>query len=275
MLTLSVLMENSAADGFVCEHGLSFLLESDDTTILLDTGATGAFLDNATRMGCDLGAVTHIILSHGHHDHTGGLGAALRHIRTNRNGGELPPVIAHPDVLTYRHRPFGHLSGPKEIGMPIGSREAITTWPAMYSKGPVRIREDILFLGEIPRPRPELCALVGETETNGLYEADTILDDSALVYITCQGLVIFAGCSHSGIVNIMERAKAVTGISKVRAVYGGLHCKDMTRECLESTRAALEAENLAELYACHCTGEALSGFPGLVRLAAGERRRIL
>ena len=274
MLTLSVLMENSAANGFVCEHGLSFLLESDDTTILLDTGATRSFLDNASGIGCDLGTVTHIVLSHGHYDHTGGLGAALYHIRAKRNGRELPPVIAHPGVLAYRRRPSDHPSGAKDIDMPVDGRHAITTWPTMYSREPVRIREDILFLGEIPRPHPELCALVGEVETGDGFGVDTIPDDSALVYITDDGLVIIAGCSHSGIVNIMEYAKAVTGKTTIRSVYGGLHCKDMTQGCIEKTRAALKAENLEKIYACHCTGDALSEFPGMVRLAAGERHRI-
>ena len=274
MLTLSVLMENSATDGFVCEHGLSFLLESDDATILLDTGATSAFLGNAARMGCDLGTITHIVLSHGHYDHTGGLGAALRHIRSKRDGKNLPPLIAHPGVSVHRRRPLGHPDGPKDIGMPEDGRKALSGWPVMFAKKPVNIREDIVFLGEIPHVRPELCALVGEAETNDGFKKDMIPDDSALVYVTDEGLVIVAGCSHSGIANIMAHAKAVTGVTNIRSVYGGLHCKDMTPECLEKTRAALEAEDLEEVYACHCTGEALSGFPGLIRLTAGERHRI-
>jgi len=213
-------------------------------------------------------------LSHGHYDHTGGLGAALRHIRTKRNGRELPPVIAHPGVLAYRRRPSGHPSGAKDIDMPIDGRQALTTWPTMYSREPVSIRKDILFLGEIPRPHPELCALVGEVETDDGFDVDTITDDSALVYVTDDGLVVIAGCSHSGIVNIMQYAKAITGITTIRSIYGGLHCKDMTQECIEKTRAALEAENLEKIYACHCTGMALSEFPGMVRLAAGEQHRI-
>lgn len=275
MLTLSVLMENSAADGFMCEHGLSFLLEWDDTVLLLDTGATSAFLDNAARMGCNLGTVTHIALSHGHSDHTGGLGAALRHIRRKKGGKNLPPLVAHPGMLAYRRRPLDHPSGLKDIGMPEDGRKALANLPVIFSEKPVRIREGVVFLGKIPHTRPDLCALAGEAETDGVFVQDMIPDDSAIVYITDDGLVIVAGCSHAGIANIMEHAKTVTGIQKIRSVYGGLHCKDMTPECLEKTRAALEAENLEELYACHCTGGALPGFFGAVRMAAGERRRIV
>ncbi|MCC8194827.1 MAG: MBL fold metallo-hydrolase [Deltaproteobacteria bacterium] len=271
MLRLSILMENSAADGYVCEHGLSFLLDFGGTVVLFDTGASGAFLENAARMGCDLGAVTHIALSHGHYDHTGGLGPALRHIAAQKNENPLPPLIAHPDVFLKRRRPPGHPAGPKELGMPEDGRAELARWPATYTREPLYIRDDIVFLGEIPRPQPEFCALVGEVAYDGGYRKDLLPDDTALAYITDEGLVIIAGCSHSGIVNIIGHARNVTGVAKIRAVYGGLHCKDMTPDCLERTRAALARENLAELFACHCTGKSLDDFPAGLRLTAGEQ----
>lgn len=275
MLNLSVLMENTAAEGFACEHGLSFLLDSGDTAILFDTGQSGGFLDNAAKMGCDLGTVTHVTLSHGHFDHTGGLAPALRHIREKKNGKGLPPVVAHPGVLAHRRRPPSHTGGDKYLGMPDDARSELANWPRMFSETPLKIREDIVYLGEIPHKHPELCALVGVADCGEGYEKDMLPDDSALVYVTGKGLVVVAGCSHSGIINILEYAKTVTGVSTVRAVYGGLHCKDMTSECVEKTRTALEKENLKELYACHCTGGALDGFPGQIRLRSGERHVII
>lgn len=275
MLTLSVLMENTAAsDAFASEHGLSFLLEADGATILFDAGASGAFLDNARRMGCDLGAVTHIVLSHGHYDHTSGLGHALRHIAALKKGGDVPPLIAHPDVVRERRRSPGSPQGAKDIGMPAEARKALRGWPTAFSATPAHITERIVFLGEVPHRHPEMCALVGETARSGAYEKDTLPDDTALACITDEGLVIVAGCSHSGIVNIMEHAKAVTGITKIRAVYGGLHCKDMDAQTVAGVTAALRAENLEELYACHCTGDALDDFPCQLRLAAGMRHTL-
>lgn len=272
MLTLSVLMENAAAsDGFVCEHGLSFFLESDDAAILFDTGPSGAFLGNAARMGCDIAKATHIVLSHGHYDHTGGLGAALGHIRQAGGGRNLPPVIAHPGVTAQRRRPLDSPLGAKDLGIPADGRRELAAWPVTLAREPLRITERIVFLGEIPRTRPELCALTGEAEQNGAYAKDMLPDDTALACITDKGLLIVAGCSHSGIVNIIEHAKKVTGVKEVRAVYGGLHCKDMTAAAIAETRKALSAENLEEIYACHCTGGILDDFPGQLRLAAGKR----
>lgn len=267
-------MENSASEGFMCEHGLSFLLTSDDAVVLFDTGASSAFLDNAARMGCDLGAVTHVVLSHGHFDHTGGLGAALGHLREKKNGAALPPVFGHPGVLANRRRSPGHPKGDKDLGMPEDGRKELASWPRQFSVEPVNITKSIVFLGEIPHRHPEMCTLVGEADYNGTPGKDMIHDDSALAYKTETGLVIVAGCSHSGIVNIMEHAKSVTGVTKIRAVYGGLHCQDMTPENIEKTRRALAAENLEQLFACHCTGNALNDFSVMVPLAAGQSHRI-
>lgn len=275
MLTLSVLMENTASsDEFACEHGLSFLLESADSVVLFDAGKSGDFLDNARRMGCDLAAVTEIVLSHGHYDHTGGLARALRHIREIKNNRNLPPLIAHPGVLARRRRPLDAPGGGKDIGISDAARQELAAWPVTFAATPLWLREDIVFLGEVPHARPELCALVGEVLGDGGYVKDALPDDSALVYVTSKGLIIVAGCSHSGVANIVAHAKAVTGAAVVRAVYGGLHCMSMNDKALAATIAALKEEHLEEIFACHCTGDALNDFPGQIRLAAGQRHSI-
>ena len=70
----TVLTDNRSKDpSFKTEHGLSILLETSRSRILLDTGASDVFIDNAKRMGIDLGAVDYVFISHGHNDHAGGL----------------------------------------------------------------------------------------------------------------------------------------------------------------------------------------------------------
>ena len=271
MLSLSILMENTASPGYLCEHGLSFLLESDDAVILFDTGKSTAFLDNAARMGCDLSRVTEIVLSHGHYDHTGGLGQALRHIAEQKGEKERPPVICHPDVVLERRRTVSWLPGGKSIGMPQDSRRELEAWPPHFSKAPLWIRDNIVFLGEIPRKYPELCALIGEARGPGGYQPDQLLDDSALAYTTPKGLIIVAGCSHAGIVNIVEHAKAVTGVHHIHALFGGLHFKDMPPDAVRQSMDVLDGEHITELYACHCTGKALQDCTTQLRLAAGDK----
>jgi 7,8-dihydropterin-6-yl-methyl-4-(beta-D-ribofuranosyl)aminobenzene 5'-phosphate synthase len=58
--------------------GFACLIEGLDKTVLFDTGGNGAvLLSNMQRLGLDAGAVEAVVLSHIHHDHTGGLGALL------------------------------------------------------------------------------------------------------------------------------------------------------------------------------------------------------
>ena len=55
------------------EHGLSFYVETANHKLLVDTGATSAFMENADNLGVDLSQVDALILSHGHYDHAGGV----------------------------------------------------------------------------------------------------------------------------------------------------------------------------------------------------------
>ena len=73
-MKLTVLMENTTCrEDLVCEHGLSLYIEANGQRILFDAGQTGAFADNAEKMGVDLTKIDLCILSHGHYDHGGGL----------------------------------------------------------------------------------------------------------------------------------------------------------------------------------------------------------
>ncbi len=67
------LIENTKGDKeCLFEHGLSFYVETANHKLLVDTGATGAFMENADKLGVDLSQVDTLILSHGHYDHAGG-----------------------------------------------------------------------------------------------------------------------------------------------------------------------------------------------------------
>ena len=73
------LIENTpGADGCDALHGLSFYVETAKHRILFDAGPSEATLDNAVRLGIDLGKVDVAVLSHGHYDHSGGLSAFAR-----------------------------------------------------------------------------------------------------------------------------------------------------------------------------------------------------
>jgi len=83
---------------------------------------------------------------------------------------------------------------------------------------------------------------------------DQLPDDLSLFYESEKGLVILFGCAHSGLVNIVEHAKKVTGVDRVRAIVGGTHLGPTGPEQKEKTIDYLETLNLEVLAPNHCTG---------------------
>lgn len=75
-MEFKVLIENTVSDEnkdkYICEHGLSIYIEYDGKKILLDAGQTGAFINNADKMGVNLNELDFCVLSHGHYDHSDG-----------------------------------------------------------------------------------------------------------------------------------------------------------------------------------------------------------
>ena len=72
-----------------------------------------------------------------------------------------------------------------------------------FTKEPYRINQNTYYLGEITRKYPiTLTKWVLESGQN-----DEVLDDSGMVINTEKGIIVIAGCSHSGICNIVEQAK--------------------------------------------------------------------
>ena len=278
MLTVTVLIENAtSSQTLACEHGLSFLLACEGKTLLFDAGASSAFLCNADAMGANLDAVSAIILSHGHHDHTGGLSHALRRFAQSAcSNARLPrpELIAHPDALLRRRRAATEKDPGKRMGMPEAALALLQNWPMQLLKKPLHVAKNLLYLGEIPRKYPETQALLGEIDRGGRYETDRILDDSALTYISGRGkkraLTLIAGCAHSGIINTAEYAKAVTGISRIHAVIGGMHMKDASEAVKERTLRYFAEQDIEMLRGCHCTGTALDGSARQKTLRTGD-----
>ncbi|MBU1003395.1 MAG: MBL fold metallo-hydrolase [Proteobacteria bacterium] len=239
---------------FLGEPGLSVLIEQDGLRVLLDCGYSGVFIENARRMNLDLLHLDWVVLSHGHLDHTWGLADLIRlYTEAGINGvaHRRPRLLAHPQALVTR------IAGKiPEIGAIIGQDKLSRHFELAPSREPQWLSERLVWLGEVPRrfdfERTEATErrLVGE---DGLSAPDDLVDDSALACVTDRGLVIVTGCSHSGVCNIVEHAREVTGQERVADVLGGFHLLNAPASRLKATADYLEALDLDGLHACHCT----------------------
>ncbi|MDP2872467.1 MAG: MBL fold metallo-hydrolase, partial [Bacillota bacterium] len=255
-LRITVLADNYVWSNSLCQGqwGASYLLDvkikGQGRRILLDAGEYAEpVLFNMKLLGIDPGTIDLVVLSHSHHDHTGGLLGVLKAM-----GKEYVPVIAHPAIFqtSYRATPFyANLAVPL-----ITARREATCAHWVLCESPMPVGAGIAFSGSIPR--------VTEFEPSGLpglYVLDDgtahpydITDDAALYFNTPAGVVVVTGCAHAGIVNVVRHGAAATGLSQVAAVIGGFHLVGASEDRVARTIEALRAYPGVKIVTGHCTG---------------------
>ena len=237
-MRITMLMENTACkEGLAFEHGLSLYIETERHKILFDMGQSGAFADNAEAMGIDLKKVDIALLSHGHYDHGGGI---RRFLEINDRANVYLSESA-----------FGsRWHGEKYIGLDDSLRES--------KRLKFVSRQTELSEGLVLRPGAAMTMrrpLSGEGLTvieNGQHVQDDFRHETYLSVYEDGKHVLFSGCSHRGIGNIMEAFAP-------DVLIGGFHFMKLDpngegREGLiEAARELLSYKT--KYYTCHCTGE--------------------
>ncbi|EJO3910636.1 MBL fold metallo-hydrolase [Salmonella enterica] len=251
-MKLTVLVDNNTyIDQYLTgEPGVSYFIECSGLKILFDVGYSDIVLKNAQTLGIDLTHIDSIVLSHGHNDHTWG----LNHLFQYYDRMPSPPqkkvdIIAHPDAFSPK------FYDSKPIGMNHNTHCLDYFFNVVSSVSPLKLSEEITFLGQIPRLNAfEAQVPVGHTRnSSGELTDDYVMDDSALAIKTTQGLVVITGCSHAGICNIIDYAKSVSGETKIAAVIGGFHLINADEQLLIETGKYLSALSVDALYPSHCT----------------------
>ena len=246
-MQITVLVDNTTNTQYLkAEAGYSVYLVDGKTKILFDTGETSLFLENAQRLGINLGDLDYIVLSHGHHDHSRGLNYLLPLYTENKE--TRPVLLCHPQAFIRR------IKNDQELGIDLTEDSLNASFTIKKSSEPFWITERLVFLGEIKRKFSfEGLNSLGQIVKDKTFEPDHLPDDTAIAYKSAQGLVIITGCSHSGICNIIEQAKEICQEKRILAVIGGLHLLKPSAEQLNNTYKYLRKSNIDKLYACHCT----------------------
>lgn len=78
--------------------------------------------------------------------------------------------------------------------------------------------------------------------------------EQSLALKTDQGLVVVTGCAHPGIVEVVRKAKALSG-GEVCLVLGGFHLGGKSQREIEGIISEFRRLGVRKVAPCHCTGE--------------------
>ncbi len=261
-MKITVLIENTSDGELIAEHGLSLWIEHEGKKILLDTGSTEAFRENALRLGIMPESADMCVLSHGHYDHSGGLEVIF-------NKKDFLPVYAQQSAVKKYYSGSGGCI--HEIGIP----ENVLAYLDRFTlvNGYREIGEGIYL---VPHNTPGLESIGKRSklykEQSGELLPDDFEHEQSLVIATNKGLVIFNSCSHGGVANIIREVQEACGEKPIYAYVGGLHMKGKSNgeeictfsdEELDALCDVIQEKGLDSIYTGHCTG--LPGFEKLQR----------
>jgi 7,8-dihydropterin-6-yl-methyl-4-(beta-D-ribofuranosyl)aminobenzene 5'-phosphate synthase len=233
------------------EHGLSLFIEFYERKILFDTGQSDLFIHNAEKMGIDLAKVDYLVISHGHFDHGGG----LKHfLKINKKAKIFLHIKAANKFYT---KIFGFI--PYYVGL---NQNLITQNSRIYFIGEdTQIEDKIILLEGFPEvfPLPDANKALFEKPKNQII-ADKFNHELAMLLIENDEIVLFSGCSHSGIINIIEEVRLLSKAMRIKATFGGFHINNpisKKSESLDYIEGLTEALGGTDglFYTGHCTEE--------------------
>jgi 7,8-dihydropterin-6-yl-methyl-4-(beta-D-ribofuranosyl)aminobenzene 5'-phosphate synthase len=260
IMEITVIIENDTKPenaNLDTHSGLALYIITDKgKKILFDTGAsTTALINNAKKLGIDLKEIELCIISHAHFDHAGGLSSFLD---INQRAKVYFLKAAHQSDSFFKKAFLKKFIGiPKIIFQKYLERiEFIDEF--------TQINDEIEIISEIEISHPLAKGNFSMFQKrDGKFFPDKFKHELICTIKSTNGLIVITGCSHSGILNMLETTAKQYPDTKIHAVLGGFHL--MTIPFLKNSMAGSEADiteiakglqtfNIPHIYSMHCTG---------------------
>ena len=254
---ITILATNIANFGGVGEWSFSALLESNDESILFDTGFDeNTVLHNANLLKKDLSKVEKVILSHFHGDHTGGL-IKLRKTFMNKNPNAFSVVYVAKGFFEQRFDRDGNLrgfiGGFDEVTDFLNETKKIGITFKVINK-PLEIARNLVLSGPVERIFEDVVVSPGfYVKNNGKLVDDLLKDDQSLGIRTKRGWYMMSGCGHAGMMNTAHKFQTIEDRDIFGAI-GGFHLFRSSDKVISETANSLKDFGLKQLVGGHCTG---------------------
>lgn len=248
MRIINLIEDTPGNDGCLCEHGLSFYIETNRHRILMDTGASDAFIGNALKLGVDLKQVDIVVLSHGHYDHCGGI---LSFAEINPNATIYIHKNAVNDYYSIRENRMVYIGIDKKI---------LLLPNIIFVDDLINIDDELIIFSNItgrlywPQANQRL-----KKRINGTLVQDEFNHEQCLVINENNYSYLFSGCAHNGIINILNRYHQIFKKYPDK-IISGFHMIKKESYNQDEILVIKETANIlakipALFYTGHCTGK--------------------
>ena len=247
--SITTLIENSGSEhrSIKTEHGLSFYIQTPETSLIFDCSATENLLYNATKLNIDLNKAKLVVCSHSHYDHSGGYPDVVRSTGVRRliTGQEFfePKYAYDGKKYTYLGAGFG--------------REFLEKYNVVHQTcgDLMQISGDCWLIGSFNRTHEiETIPKRFVRKTPEGFVFDDFPDEICLAIRSGEGLAVILGCSHPGILNILETVIQRLG-KPIFSVWGGSHLMEADDKRIIYTIAEMKKMGVRRMGFSHCSGE--------------------
>lgn len=259
--------DSSLAKGW----GYSTLIEYNGKVILFDAGSNAdVFKENVRRLKVDLKKIDLVVVSHAHFDHLNGIDYLLK---------MNPKVkICFPDDMLWGAQSIFNAAGQDSLvkdSLPASMRyfDGKSDVFKIEQSGGRFLHANIEYVKDYKELFPGIRLVPTKAKYMGYFSKYpksfttgnfndgneevklNNLPELTLSLATEKGEIIFTGCSHSGVENIVRETIKQTGNKKIELLVGGFHLLPFDRK--ETTRICTMIRDefkVAKVAPGHCTG---------------------